>query len=107
METRITVGAYTYHLVEYAYVTADTKDYIGRHKSPDLKFAGELKEITPDYEWLTPLTAIERAPLGDTFAMEGYESEAYDTRYELLKQLEEEEWLESRRVEPGWQPFNF
>ena len=103
METRITVGAYTYHLVEYAYVTASQGDLVGYSKSPDVKFAGELKEIG-DCEWLTPLTAIERAPLGDTFAMEGDEGEANLTRHELLKQLEEEEWLESRRsIKPGWQ----
>lgn len=108
METKMTVGAYTYHLVEYAYVTVSNKDYIGRHKSPDLKFAGELKEVTPDCEWLTPLTAIERAPLGDTFLMEGIEGEANLTRHELLKQLEEEEELEKyRQIKPGWQPFKF
>ena len=104
METRMTVGAYIYHLVEYAYVTVDGENYIGRHKSPDLKFAGELKEIG-DCEWLTALTPVKRAPLGDTFLMEGIEGEISLPRHELLKQLEEEEWLESRRVKPGWQPF--
>ena len=46
METMI-VDKYTYCLVEYAYVTVSSKDYVGRHKSPDLKIAGELlnKEI--------------------------------------------------------------
>ena len=92
METTITVGAYTYHLVEYAYVTASSKDYVGRHKSPDLKIAGELnKEIAIDCEWLTPLTPIEHAPLGDTFVMEGYEDEY--SRHQLEEQLKEEEWL--------------
>lgn len=108
METTMVVNGYTYHLVEYAYVTVDTKDYIGRHKSPDLKFAGELKEIAPDCEWLTPFTAIERASSGDTFLMEGIEGEADLTRHDLIKQLEEEQWLESRRnIKPGWQPFVF
>ena len=101
METTMVVGAYTYHLVEYAYVTASQGDLVGYSKSPDVKFAGEIKEIGDDCEWLTPLTPVQRAPLGDTFAMEGYEGEVYDTRHELLKQLEEEEWLESRRVKPG------
>ena len=105
METMI-VDGYTYHLVRYAYVTVSSKDYVGSSSSPDLKIAGELnKEIGDDCEWLTPLTPIEHAPLGDTFVMEGIEGEANLTRHELLKQLEEEEWLESRRVKPGWQPF--
>lgn len=105
METMITVGAYTYHLVEYAYVTASQGDLVGYSKSPDIKFAGEIKEIGDDCEWLTALTPVKRAPLGDTFLMEGIEGEASLTRHDLIKQLEEEEWLESRRVKPGWQPF--
>jgi hypothetical protein len=105
METILVVDGYTYHLSEYAYVTVSGKDYVGRHKSPSLKFAGEIKEIPDDHEWLTPLTAIERAPLGDTFLMEGVEGEAAITRADLEKELEEEKWLESRRVKPGWQPF--
>ena len=104
METMI-VDKYTYRLVEYAYVTVSSKDYVGRHKSPDLKIAGEL--IGDDCEWLTPLTPIEHAPLGDTFMMEGIEGEAnLTTRHELLQQLKEEEWLKSRRVKPGWQTFS-
>lgn len=106
METMI-VDGYTYNLAEYAYVTVSNKDYIGRHKSPDLKFAGEVLEIPENHEWLTPLTTIERAPLGDTFLMEGEEGEASLTRADLEKELEEQRWLESRRVKPGWQPFNF
>ena len=105
METTMTVDGYNYNLVEYAYVTVSGKDYIGRHKSPDLKIAGEVLEIPEDHEWLTPLTPIERAPIGDTFLMEGEEGEASLTRADLQKQLEEEEWLESRRVKPGWQTF--
>ena len=70
-------------MVEYAYVTVDGENYIGRHKSPDLKFAGELKEIG-DCEWLTALTPVKRAPLGDTFLMEGIEGEANLTRHELF-----------------------
>jgi hypothetical protein len=103
METILVVDGYTYHLISYAYVTVSNKDYIGQHKSPSLKFAGEIKEIPDDHEWLTPLTAIERAPLGDTFLMEGVEGEAAITRADLEKELEEEKWLESRRVKPGWQ----
>jgi hypothetical protein len=107
METTITVGAYTYHLVEYAYVTASQRDLVGYSKSPDIKFAGEIiKEIGDDCEWLTVSTPIERAPLGDTFVMEGIEGEANLTRHELLQQLEEEKWLSSHRVKPGWQPFS-
>ena len=107
METTITVGAYTYQVVEYAYVTVSSKDYVGRHKSPDLKIAGELNKEIGDCEWLTPLTPIEHAPLGDTFLMEGLEGEAnLTTRHELLQQLKEEEWLESRRVKSGWQTFS-
>ena len=106
METMI-VDGYTYHLVRYAYVTVSSKDYVGSSSSPDLKIAGELnKEIGDDCEWLTPSTSIERAPLGDTFMMEGIEGEANLTRHELLQQLEEEEWLKSRRVKSGWQTFS-
>jgi hypothetical protein len=95
METMI-VDKCIYRLVEYAYVTVSSKDYVGRHKSPDLKIAGELnKEIGDDCEWLTPSTPIERAPLGDTFMMEGIEGEANLTRHELLQQLEEEKWLKA------------
>ena len=103
METMI-VDGYTYHLVRYAYVTVSSKDYVGSSSSPDLKIAGEL--IGDDCEWLTPSTSIERAPLGDTFVMEGIEGEANLTRHELLQQLEEEKWLSSHRVKPGWQPFS-
>ena len=104
METMI-VDKYTYRLVEYAYVTVSSKDYVGRHKSPDLKIAGELnKEIGDDCEWLTPSTSIERAPLGDTFVMEGIEDEY--SRHQLEEQLKEEEWLKSRRVKLGWQTFS-
>ena len=104
METTITVGAYTYQVVEYAYVTVSSKDYVGRHKSPDLKIAGELNKEIGDCEWLTPLTPIEHAPLGDTFVMEGHEDEY--SRHQLEEQLKEEEWLESRRVKSGWQTFS-
>ena len=103
METTMVVDGYAYHLVEYAYVTVSNKDYIGRHKSATLKFAGELKEITSDCEWLTPSTPIERAPLGDTFTMEGG-TDTY-SRHFLEEQIKEEKWLESRRVKPGWQTF--
>jgi hypothetical protein len=44
---------------------------VGYSKFPDKRLAGEIKEIGADHEWLTPLTPIERAPLGDTFVMEG------------------------------------
>lgn len=88
------VGAYTYHLVKYAYVTVSNKDYIGSSSSPDLKFAGEVKEIG-DCEWLTPSTPIERAPLGDIFTMEGGEDEY--SRHCLEVELADEKWLESRR----------
>lgn len=98
------VDGYAYHLAEYAYVTVGGENYIGRHKSPDVKFAGEIKEIG-DCEWLTALTPVKRAPLGDTFLMEGIEGEANLTRHELLQQLEEEKWLSSHRVKSGWQPF--
>jgi hypothetical protein len=85
METTITVGAYTYHLVEYAYVTASQRDLVGYSKSPDIKFAGEIiKEIGDDCEWLTALTPVKRDPLGDTFLMEGIEGEANLTRHELF-----------------------
>jgi hypothetical protein len=104
MQTTMTVDGYNYTLVEYAYTT-NQGDLVGYSKSPDIKFAGEIKEIPDDHEWLTPLTAIERAPLGDTFLMEGVEGEAAITRADLEKELEEEKWLESRRVKPGWQPF--
>jgi hypothetical protein len=105
METTLVINGYTYHLVSYAYVTVSNKDYIGQHKSPDLKFAGELRKVDHDHEWLTPLTPIERAPLGDTFVME----DGMDTysRHFLEQQLKEEENLKSRRVKPGWQPFTF
>ena len=107
METTITVGAYTYHLVEYAYVTASQRDLVGYSKSPDIKFAGEIiKEIGDDCEWLTALTPVKRDPLGDTFLMEGIEGEVNLTRHELLQQLKEEEWLKSRRVKSGWQTFS-
>ena len=106
METMI-VDGYTYHLVRYAYVTVSQRDLVGYSKSPDIKFAGEIiKEIGDDCEWLTVSTSIERAPLGDTFMMEGIEGEANLTRHELLQQLEEEKWLESRRVKRGWQTFS-
>lgn len=102
MET-ITVDGYTYQLVEYAYVTVGNKDYIGSSSSSHLKFAGEVLEVPDDHEWLTPLTSIERAPLGDTFVME-CGTDTY-SRHFLEEKLKEEEWLESRRVKPGWQPF--
>jgi hypothetical protein len=101
--TMMIVDGYTYHLSEYAYVT-NQGDLVGYFKSPDKCLAGEIKEIPDDHEWLTPLTAIERAPLGDTFVME----DGVDTysRHFLEEQLkEEEESLKSRRVKPGWQPF--
>ena len=104
MQTTMIVDGYCYNLVEYAYTT-NQGDLVGYSKSPDIKFAGEIKEIPDDHEWLTPLTAIERAPLGDTFLMEGVEGEAAITRADLEKELEEEKWLKSRRVKPGWQPF--
>jgi hypothetical protein len=106
METKITVDGYNYTLVEYAYTT-NQGDLVGYSKSPDKRLAGEIKEIGDDHEWLTPLTPIERAPLGDTFVMEGVEGEGAITRADLEKELEEEKWLESRRVKPGWQPFTF
>ena len=105
METILVVDGYTYRLISYAYVTVSNKDYIGQHKSPSLKFAGELRKVDHDHEWLKPLTPIERAPLGDTFVME----DGMDTysRHFLEQQLKEEENLKSRRVKPGWQPFTF
>lgn len=104
METTITVNGYTYNLAEYAYVTVSNRDYIGSSSSPDLKFAGEVLEVPQDHEWLTPLTAIERAPLGDTFTMEGG-TDTY-SRHFLEEQLKEQKDLESRRVKPGWQTFS-
>lgn len=101
----MTVDGYNYTLVEYAYVTIGG-DLVGYSKSPDIKLAGEIKEIPDDHEWLTPLTPIERAPLGDTFVMEN----GVDTysRHFLEEQLkEEEENLKRRRIKPGWQPFTF
>jgi hypothetical protein len=106
MQTTMTVDGYNYTLVEYAYTT-NQGDLVGYSKSPDKRLAGEIKEIGDDHEWLTPLTPIERAPLGDTFVMEGVEGEGAITRADLEKELEEEKWLESRRVKPGWQPFTF
>jgi hypothetical protein len=70
MQTTITVDGYNYTLVEYAYTT-NQGDLVGYSKFPDKRLAGEIKEIGADHEWLTPLTPIERAPLGDTFVMEG------------------------------------
>ncbi len=102
----IIVDGYTYYLVECAYVTVSNKDYIGRHKSPDLKFAGEVFEVPQDHEWLTPLTPIERAPLGDTFILEGFTGEGDYTRHQLEAQLKDLEWLSNRRVKPGWQTFS-
>lgn len=104
METTITVNGYTYHLVKYAYVTVSNKDYIGSSPSPDLRLAGELLPISEDHEWLTPLTPVQRAPLGDTFTMEGG-TDTY-SRHFLEEQLKEQKDLESRRVEPGWQTFS-
>ena len=98
----MTVDGYNYTLVEYAYTT-NQGDLVGYSKFPDKRLAGEIKEIGDDHEWLTPLTPIERAPLGDTFVMEGVEGEGAITRADLEKELEEEKWLESRRVKPGWQ----
>jgi|LakMenEpi03Aug12_release.lakeMendotaPanAssembly.Ray.scaffolds.fasta_scaffold240490_2 hypothetical protein len=104
METILVVDGYTYHLISYAYVTVSNKDYIGQHKSPSLKFAGELRKVDHDHEWLTPLTPIERAPLGDTFLMEGG-VDTYSRHFlEQLKE-EEEESLYWRNVKPGWQQF--
>lgn len=104
MET-IMVDGYTYQLVEYAYVTVSNRDYIGSSSSPDLKLAGEVLEIPQDHEWLTPLTPIERAPLGDIFILEGFTGEGDYTRHQLEEQLKDLEWLSNRRVKPGWQPF--
>jgi hypothetical protein len=80
---------------------------VGYSKSPDIKLAGEIKEIPDDCEWLTPLTPVKRAPLGDTFILEGFTGEADYTRHQLEEQLKDFNWLESRRVKPGWQPFTF
>jgi hypothetical protein len=103
METTITVDGYCYNLVEYAYTT-NQGDLVGYSKSPDIKLAGEIKEIGDDHEWLTPLTPIERAPLGDTFVMEGG-VDTYSRHFlEQLKE-EEEESLYWRNVKPGWQQF--
>jgi hypothetical protein len=108
METTITVDGYTYHLITYCYVTVSNKDYIGQHKSNNLKFAGELIKVDDDHEWLTPLTPIERAPLGDTFVMEDGDGADTCSRYFLEQQLkEEEESLKRCKVKPGWQPFIF
>ena len=105
MET-MTIDNYTYILVEYAYST-NQGDLVGYSKSPDIKLAGEIKEIPNDCEWLTPLTPVERAPLGDTFVMEDGDGDTY-SRYFLEQQLkEEEENLKIRKVKPGWQPFTF
>jgi hypothetical protein len=97
--TTMTVDGYNYTLVEYAYVT-NQGDLVGYSKFPDKRLAGEIKEIGDDYDWLTPLTPINRAPLGDTFLMEGVEGEAAITRADLEKELADVKWLESRR-----QPF--
>jgi hypothetical protein len=100
MQTTMTVDGYNYTLVEYAYTT-NQGDLVGYSKSPDIKLAGEIKEIGADHEWLTPLTPIERAPLGDTFVMEG----GVDTYSRQQLKEEEEESLKSRNVKPGWQQF--
>ena len=102
METMI-VDKCIYRLVEYAYVTVSQGDLVGYSKSPDVKFAGEIKEIG-DCEWLTAPTPVKRAPLGDTFLMEGGEDEY--SRHQLMIQLEEEKLLSSHRVKPGWQTFS-
>ena len=103
METTITVDGYNYTLVEYAYTT-NQGDLVGYSKFPDKRLAGEIKEIGDDHEWLTPLTPIERAPLGDTFVMEGG-VDTYSRHFlEQLKE-EEEESLYWRNVKPGWQQF--
>jgi hypothetical protein len=105
METTMIVDGYTYHLVEYAYTT-NQGDLVGYSKSPDIRLAGEIKEIPDDCEWLTPLTPVKRALLGDTFVME----DGVDTysRHFLEEQLkEEEESLKRCKVKPGWQPFTF
>jgi hypothetical protein len=102
MQTMMIVDGYTYHLSEYAYVTIQG-DLVGYSKSPDIRLAGEIKEI-PDDCWLTPLTPVKRALLGDTFVMEGG-VDTYSRHFlEQLKE-EEEESLKSRNVKPGWQPF--
>jgi hypothetical protein len=106
METAMTVDSYNYTLVEYAYVT-NQGDLVGYSKSPDIKLAGEIKQIPDDHEWLTPLTPVKRAPLGDTFVMEDGDGADTCSRHFLEQQLKEEENLKSRRVKPGWQPFTF
>jgi hypothetical protein len=100
MQTTMTVDGYNYTLVEYAYTT-NQGDLVGYSKFPDKRLAGEIKEIGADHEWLTPLTPIERAPLGDTFVMEG----GVDTYSRQQLKEEEEESLKSRNVKPGWQQF--
>jgi hypothetical protein len=104
METTMIVDGYRYNLVEYAYTT-NQGDLVGYSKSPDIRLAGEIKEIPDDHEWLTPVTPVKRAPLGDTFVME----DGVDTysRHFLDQQLKEEEENQIRRVKPGWQPFTF
>jgi hypothetical protein len=103
MQTTMTVDGYNYTLVEYAYTT-NQGDLVGYSKFPDKRLAGEIKEIGADHEWLTLLTPIERAPLGDTFVMEGG-VDTYSRHFlEQLKE-EEEESLKSRNVKPGWQQF--
>lgn len=96
MKTTMIVGGYSYNLVEYAYVTIGG-DLVGYSKSLDIKLAGEIKEIPDDCEWLTPLTPVKRAPLGDTFILEGVAGEADYTRHQLEEQLKDFKWLESRR----------
>lgn len=99
----MTVDGYNYTLVEYAYTT-NQGDLVGYSKSPDIRLAGEIKEIPDDHEWLTPLTPVKRAPLDDTFVMEGG-VDTYSRHFlEQLKE-EEEESLKSRNVKPGWQQF--
>jgi len=107
METTMTVDGYNYTLVEYAYTT-NQGDLVGYSKSPDIRLAGEIKEIPDDCEWLTPLTPVKRAPLGDTFVMEDGDGADTYSRHFLEEQLkEEEESLKRCRVKPGWQPFTF
>ncbi len=97
METTMTVDGYNYNLVEYAYVTVSQGDLVGYSKSPDIKLAGEIREIPDDCEWLTPLTPVKRAPLGDTFILEGFTGEADYSRHQLEEQLKDLKWLSSRR----------
>lgn len=96
METMI-VDGYNYNLVEYAYVTVSQGDLVGYSKSPDIKLAGEIQEIPDDCEWLTPLTPVKRAPLGDTFILEGFTGEADYSRHQLEEQLADLKWLSRRR----------